>query len=74
MGTLHVLDRTGDTRTMWDPNRPTEVEAARKTFDRLRKQGYLAYRVNEAGDKGEVMREFDATAGKVIMQPQLAGG
>ena len=33
MRIMHVMDRTGDTRTIWDPNRPAEVEAARKQCD-----------------------------------------
>lgn len=72
--TLHVLDTTGDTRTMWDPTRPTEVEEARKQFQRMQKKGYLAHTVRDDGEPGEVIREFDPQAGKIIMRPQLVGG
>jgi hypothetical protein len=71
---MTVLDTTGDSKTTWDPNQPDEVSAARSTFDRLKGKGYIAYRVNQAGDKGEVMREFDATVGKMILSPPLVGG
>lgn len=72
---MHVLDRTGDTRTIWDPNVKEEVKAAKDQFDALKKKGYLAYRVNpDDGSKGQVMREFDPKAGKIIMQPQMVGG
>lgn len=71
---MRVLDHTGDTRSIWDPSKPDEVEAAKATFDALRAKGYLAYSVKRDGDKGEVMREFDPQAGKVILCPPLAGG
>ncbi len=75
VNTLHVLDQTGDTRTMWDPNVDEEVKAAKAQFDSLKKKGYLAYRVDpDTGNKGQVMREFDPKAGKIIMQPQMVGG
>lgn len=73
-GTLHVLDHTGDTRTIWNPENQDEVDAAKATFAKLKKKNYLAYTVNEKGDKGEVIREFDPTAGRIIMSPQLVGG
>lgn len=72
--TLHVLDHTGDTRTLWNPENQAEVDAAKETFTRLKKKGYLAYSVDESGERGEVIREFDPTAGRIIMAPQLVGG
>lgn len=74
-GTLHTLDRTGDTRVMWDKGNADEVTAARRTFDDLKKKGYLAYRaVGKKGDRGEVIREFDPAAERIIMTKQLVGG
>jgi hypothetical protein len=73
-GELAVMDISGDTKTIWDTNNPDEVEAARDTFNRLKKKSYLAYRVADGGGKGEIMREFDPTAGKIIMSPMMAGG
>lgn len=72
--TLHVLDHTGDSRTIWNPENQDEVDAAKATFDRLKKKGYLAYTVEEDGKRGEVIRRFDPAAGKIIMAPQLVGG
>ena len=73
-GELCVLDASGDTKTIWNPDNPDEVEAARRTFDSLRAKGYLAYSVKGDGDKGEVLREFNPGLGKIIMAPPLAGG
>lgn len=73
-GTLHVMDRTGDTKIMWSSDNPDEVEAAKATFDSLKKKKFLAYTVREDGEKGEVIRDFDKTAERIIMAPQLVGG
>ena len=72
--TLHVLDRTGDTKVMWSPDSPDEVAAAKATFDSLKAKGYLAYTVDDDGSKGEVIQKFAKTAGRIIMAPQLVGG
>lgn len=71
---LIILDHTGDTKLIWDPEKAEEVEHARKTFSEMKKKGYLAYRVNRKGDQGEVMKDFDETAEKMIMAPATVGG
>lgn len=75
VGELRVLDHTGDTKVIWDTEQDAEVEVARKTFNDLKKKGYMAYRVEgKKGEKGEVIREFDPNAGMLIMSPQMRGG
>jgi len=76
LGVLCIMDETGDTRIMWDPAKTDEVDVARAAFDAARKKGMVAYRVDPtSGEKtAEVIRTFDATAGKVIMAPALRGG
>lgn len=74
MNELRVIDPTGDTKTIWDPSRPDEVENARETFRKLKAKGYIAYRVDQGGNKAEIMAEFDPQAGKVIMAPPVVGG
>ena len=71
---LIVLDDSGDTRLMWDPRIKDEVKASKEMFDKMKAKGYLAYTVKKNGDPGEVIREFDPKAGKIIMAPQLVGG
>jgi hypothetical protein len=72
--TLHVMDRSGDTRTTWDKTVPAEVEAAKAMFDSAKGNGYLAYTVEQGGGKGEVIRDFDPNAEAIIMSPQTVGG
>jgi hypothetical protein len=71
---LIIMDHTGDTKIIWDPDKTDEVAQARETFDKLRKKGYAAYSVNRKGDKGEVIREFDPNAEKMILAPPTVGG
>lgn len=73
-GSLTVLDGSGDSRFMWSKDNPDEVKAAKSTFKKLKDKGYLAYKVKGDGTKGEVLREFDPEAEKIIMAPQLVGG
>ena len=74
MGTLAVMDGTGDTKTVWDANSPDEVAAAKATFDSLKAKGYYAYSVEEGGGKGEIVHKFDPSAERLIMAPPIAGG
>jgi len=71
---MAVMDGTGDSKIMWSEDSQDEIDAARATFDSLRKKGYLAYSVNKKGDKADVLDRFDPSAEKIIMSPQLKGG
>lgn len=71
---LAILDHTGDTKIVWDADKPAEVEHARDTFERFKKKGYAAYKVDRKGDQGEVMKTFDPDAEKMILAPQMVGG
>jgi hypothetical protein len=75
MGELAIMGRPGDTKIIWDRSRPEEVQTARRTFDELRKQGYLAWSVRgRDGEKDSQIHEFDPNAERLIMAPPLRGG
>ena len=74
MGEMAILDRTGDTKIIWDSANEDEVEEAKRTFKNLKDKGYAAYSVNKKGDKGEVIKKFDADAERIIMAPPMVGG
>lgn len=74
MGVMAILDSTGDTRIMWDPNQKDEVDAAKKQFDDLIGKGYQAFAVKKRGGAGEKVREFDPSAGKLILARPTVGG
>lgn len=78
-GAFFLMDKTGDTKTIWDPAQPTEVEVAQAQFDALTnpaegKPKYSAFQVKEDGTKGERMNQFDPKAGKIIFVPPMVGG
>jgi hypothetical protein len=69
------MGREGDTKTIWDPDNPDEVEAAETQFETLvGEKKYLAFAVKRNGEKGEQIREFDPTLGKIILVPPMQGG
>jgi len=74
MGELRELGTRGDTKIIWDAEKKEEVQAAKDTFDKLRDQGYFAYRVKKKGDKGEVITQFDPQAEKIILALPMRGG
>ena len=70
-----IMGKEGDTKQIWDPEKPDEVEAARAVFDSLKKKGYTAFRVHgKEGEKGEEMKVFDPSAARIIMSPRISGG
>jgi hypothetical protein len=72
---LCVMDpEHGDLKVIWDPKKPEEVAAAEKQFKDMKDKGYQAYRVDEDGEKTEVMHKFDKKAKAVIMAPVISGG
>lgn len=71
---LSKMDGSGDSKFMWSADNQDEIDAAEKMFTELKAKGYLAYKVDANGDKAEVIHQFDETAEKIIMSPQIIGG
>lgn len=71
---LAILDRTGDTKVMWEVEDDTSVVAAAEAFLAKVEAGYTAYALKGDGAEPEVIKEFDATAEKIILTPQFVGG
>lgn len=71
----HGDEHAGDMDLKWNKNSPAEVARCRAAFDDARaKDKYMAYRVNRDGTRGEVIREFDPNAERIIMTPPMVGG
>jgi hypothetical protein len=72
---LAIMNMTGDTKVIWDPNNADETAAAKAQFDTLKAKGFSAFKVEgPKGEQGEMIREFDPKAGRIILVPALAGG
>jgi hypothetical protein len=65
----------GDTKLIWDSGKDDEVEAARSTFDKLTKKGYVAFRAEgKDGHAGAQIKAFDPEAERIILVPKMQGG
>jgi hypothetical protein len=72
---MAIMGKEGDTKQIWDPEKPDEVDAARVLFDSLKAKGYSAFSVHgKDGEKGKEMKFFDPAAGRVILTPPIRGG
>jgi hypothetical protein len=72
--TLHILDKSGDTRLEWSPANPQEVAEVREKFDEIVKGlKYLAYTTPADGSQGEAIREFNPDV-SIVLTPQMQGG
>ena len=67
--------RLGDKRIRWKPGDSDSLAKAKAFFDERIKRGFLAYKIGRKGvTKGEVIREFDPKASRIMMIPQQVGG
>jgi hypothetical protein len=73
-GELRVMDKTGDTKIVWDSANNDEVGAAQKMFDDLIKKGFAAFAVKKTGEPGKSVTEFDPEMEALIMVPRIVGG
>ncbi len=79
---MQVMDLSGHTTVTWNPEDSASVADARREFQRLKREGYQAFRMDVVSENGVVVEEkgelirgaFDPTLGKVMMVPQLVGG
>jgi hypothetical protein len=71
---LAIMDRSGDSKHIWNPNDPEEVKTMRELFNSEKKKGRTAYTVNRQGEKGEIVKDFDPAIDKIIFAPALVGG
>lgn len=72
-GEMSVMGKEGDTKFTWNAKDPTEVEAARATWDLYKKKGFAAFRMKRS-TKGDQMDEFDPEAGRILFVPPMQGG
>lgn len=72
---MSMLTGHGDLKKIWNAANADEVDDAKRSFEHMTKvKKYVAFRVKEDGTPGEQLREFDPTAGKMILVPAMAGG
>lgn len=65
---VHVLDKTGDRRLIWNANHDDEVKEASKLFDEYIKKGWKAYGTRPDGTKSRRIRFFDPIAQEIFFE------
>lgn len=74
MGEIRVLDKTGDTKVIWDKENEIEVEVAEDQFYSLLEKGFKAFKVKKDGTAGQSVKTFNSNEEKYIFVPALVGG
>jgi hypothetical protein len=74
VGKMNIMDVTGHTELKWHMDKLDEIDAVKKTFDRLVAQGYTAFGSDKSTEAKHAVKEFDPTLGEVVMVPRIVGG
>jgi hypothetical protein len=73
MASQIVMDRTGDTRHIFDNQDRAEVTKAEQRFRELTGAGFTAAVRSGRGEQ-RIIRSFDPTAEETLFYPRLVGG
>jgi hypothetical protein len=73
MASQIVMDRTGDTRHIFDKQDRAEVAKAEQRFKELTGAGFTAALRTGPGEQ-RIIRSFDPTADETLFYPRLVGG
>ena len=73
---LRIIDKFyGDKQLVWNADDKNSLQKAIDEFKERISKGWLAFRVNpQDGAKGEMIKDFDEKASKIIMIPAVTGG
>jgi hypothetical protein len=76
MGTMRVLDRSGDTTVAWAVDDPASVQHAEELFDRLAAERKIPFARPSGGEASEAERitAFDASLEEIVWVRPVAGG
>jgi len=73
MSTQILMDRSGDTRHVFDSNDHAELALAEKRFLELTGAGFTAAARSRLGEH-RVIRSFDPAVDETLFYPRLVGG
>jgi hypothetical protein len=76
MGTMRILDHTGDTMIVWSVDDPESVADAARVFDRLARERKIPFAraVGAPATEAERIRTFDPAADEIVWVRPVAGG
>jgi hypothetical protein len=56
---IAVMSEAGDTKYIWDPTNPDEVELAKEHFERMKERGFLVFKLSPwLHCKGKEVKRF----------------
>jgi hypothetical protein len=76
MGTMRILDQSGDTAVIWDLDDEATLRAAEEIFEREAAQAKMAFArpLGAPVEQAERIRSFDPTAEEIIWVRPIQGG
>ncbi|HEY5026207.1 MAG TPA: hypothetical protein VII76_14625 [Acidimicrobiales bacterium] len=76
MGTMRILDHTGDTAVTWDLDDETTLRVAEEIFEREAAQSKMAFArpMGAPVEQAERIRSFDPAAEEIIWVRPIQGG
>jgi hypothetical protein len=76
MGTMRILDHTGDTTIAWSVDDPESIAKAERVFDRLARERKIPFArgAGAPANEAERIRTFDPTADEILWVRPVAGG
>lgn len=76
MALLHIMDKMlGDKKLIWRADDPDSKTKAIDEFKKKLSMGWLAFKLDpKHPSKGQMIREFDETASKIVLTPPPGGG
>jgi hypothetical protein len=74
MGWLKVLSGNQEEKYAWNPDSPSETQAAQNRFDQYMKRGFIACKIVDQGKRGVPLTKFDPDAEEIFMLELADGG
>ncbi len=76
MGTMRIIDHTGDTIVDWRPDDPTSVDEAEAIFKRLRAERQMPFgrAAGAPASDAALLRAFDPTLEEIVWVRPVQGG
>ena len=76
MGTMRILDHTGDTTLAWSVDDPASLAEAEALFDRLRAERKIPFARAAGAPAGDAerVRSFDPAAEEIVWVRPVTGG
>ena len=73
-GEMRIMDTSGHQCLKWHSSKPEEIAQAAALFERLTRQGYVAFGSSNVDEAKHVVTRFDPSVEDLVMVPRIVGG